>query len=131
MLTPDLVHARRQKDELKLVGLGARREQAMELAEMVVELAKEHVGRPREELEQAWQAIEVEPRDRKLLDGMTKLVEDALVFDSEVGDDAPALRAEVFRRATEARRALGEETASWKRLSDAIALALSAKPSEV
>ncbi|AKF07492.1 DUF790 family protein [Sandaracinus amylolyticus] len=109
MLTPDLVHARRQKDELKLVGLGARREQAMELAEMVVELAKEHVGRPREELEQAWQAIEVEPRDRKLLDGMTKLVEDALVFDSEVGDDAPALRAEVFRRATEARRALGDD----------------------
>ncbi|UJR79921.1 DUF790 family protein [Sandaracinus amylolyticus] len=109
MLTPDLVHARRQKDELKLVGLGARREQAIELAEMVVELAKEHVGRPREELEQAWQAIEVEPRDRKLLDGMTKLVEDALVFDSEVGDDAPALRAEVFRRATEARRALGED----------------------
>lgn len=108
MLTPDLVHARRQKDELKLVGLGARREHALELAEMVCELAKEHVGRPREELETAWQAIEVEPRDRKLLDGLIKLVEDGLVFDSEVGGDAPALRAEVFHRAAEVRRALGE-----------------------
>src|SRR5690606_10702820 len=70
----------------------------------------------------AWQAIEVEPRDRKLLDGIVKLVEDGLVFDSEVGDDAPALRAEVFRRAAAARRALGDdETFDRHALLEAIA----------
>lgn len=109
MLTADLVHARRQKDELKLVPLGARREHALELAETVIELAKDHVGRTREELEAAWQAIDVEPRDRKLLDGIEKLVEDGLVFESETGGDVIALRADVFRRATEARRALRED----------------------
>lgn len=109
MLNADLVHARRKKDTLEVVGLGARREAAVELAEVVIELAKDHVGRPREELEAAWQAVEAEPRDRKLLDGIQKLVEDQLVFENETGGDAIALRADVFQRAATARRELGEK----------------------
>ncbi|MDQ3032665.1 MAG: DUF790 family protein [Myxococcota bacterium] len=109
MLNADLVHARRKKDTLEVVGLGARREAALELAEVIIELAKAHVGRPREELEAAWQAVESEPRDRKLLDGIQKLVEDQLVFENETGGDAIALRADVFQRATRTRRALGEK----------------------
>jgi predicted nuclease of restriction endonuclease-like RecB superfamily len=111
MLTPDLVHTRRKKDALEVISLGARRELAMELAEITIDLAEQHVGRAREELELAWQAIEVEPRNRKLLDGIQKLVTDQLVFESDLGRDAVALRAEVFERAAEARRELasGEE----------------------
>lgn len=109
MLSADHVHARRKKDTLEVVGLGARREAAIELAEVVIELAKDHVGRPREELEAAWQAVEAEPRDRKLLDGIQKLVEDQLVFESETGGDVIALRADVWQRAARTRRELGDK----------------------
>lgn len=106
MLTADLVHARRKKDALEIVPLGARRELALDFAETVIEIARDHVGRSREELEGAWNAIEVEPRDRKLLDGIEKLVEDALLFESDSSGDPVAIRGEVFRRAAELRRAL-------------------------
>lgn len=106
MLTPDLIHTRRKKDTLEVVSIGARRELAVELAELTIELAKDHVGRMREELELAWQAIEVEPRDRKLLAGIQKLVTDQLVFEGDPSRDAVALRAEVFERAAAARRTL-------------------------
>ena len=53
------------------------------------------------------------------------------LIDSEWGTSENGRRAKYYRLTTPGRRALGEETASWKRLSDAIALALSAKPSEV
>jgi predicted nuclease of restriction endonuclease-like RecB superfamily len=104
MLSPDLVHARRQKDELVLVPLGKRREVALELAETVSSIARDHVGRTREELDDAWSAISAEPRDRKLLDGIVKLVEDRISFESDLDGDPIALREEVFRRATELRR---------------------------
>lgn len=111
MLTPDLIHTRRKKDTLEVVSIGARRELALELAELTIELAKDHVGRMREELELAWQAIEVEPRDRKLLAGIQKLVADQLVFEGDQSRDAVSLRAQVFERAAAARRTLagGEE----------------------
>ncbi len=108
MLTPDLVHTRRKKDALEVVPLGARRELAMELAEITIDLAEQHVGRAREELELAWQSIEVEPRNRKLLDGIQKLVTDQLVFESDLGRDAVSLRAEAFERAALARRSRDE-----------------------
>lgn len=108
MLTADLVHARRTKGDLALIPLGARREDAIDLARTVIDLARDHHGRTREELEEAWSAIDVEPRNRKLLDGITKLVEDGLSFESELDADPIALRAEVFQRAARARRELGE-----------------------
>ena len=39
-------------------------------------------------------------------------------------------RAKYYHLTAAGRRTLGEETASWKRLSDAIGLALSARPGE-
>lgn len=116
MLTPELVHVRRKGQELELVRLGARRQRALELAEMLVALARENLGCSREELEQAWAAIEVPPRDRKLLLGLMKLVEDSLVFDTDAEGDPVALRAEVFRRAAEVRKALGEHERFDRRL---------------
>lgn len=108
MLTADLVHTRRRAGQLHVVPLGARRERAETLAKDLVEIAAAHVGRTIGELEAAWDALEVEPRDRKLKDGLKKLVLDRLEVEAEVERDPAELRDAVFRRATEVRRALSE-----------------------
>ena len=50
---------------------------------------------------------------------------------SEWGTSDNNRKAKYYRLTAAGRRRLGEETASWNRLADAIALALSATPSEV
>src|SRR5215203_3431001 len=52
------------------------------------------------------------------------------LIDSEWGTSDNNRRAKYYRLTAAGRRALGEETASWQRLSAAIGLALSAKPKE-
>jgi predicted nuclease of restriction endonuclease-like RecB superfamily len=106
MLTADLVHTRRKGGELFVVPLGARREAAVELARTIADVIQAHVGRTREELDAALDAIVVEPRETKLKDGLVKLIEDGLEFEMGTELDPVALRGEVFARATEARRAL-------------------------
>ena len=104
MLTPELVHARRQKGQLVLVPLGGRAAEAEALARELVTTAEGMVGQSRQELEAAFEAIEVAPRDRKLKDGLVKLVEDRLAFDVETATDPVEVRRAVFLRATAARR---------------------------
>ena len=104
MLTADLVHTRRKGDQLHVVPLGARREAAIDLAASVLGAAESHEGLRREELDAALTAIEVEPRDDKLKNGLFKLVEDAIEFEVDAQVDPVALRGEVFERAASARR---------------------------
>jgi len=104
MLTPELVQARRQKGELLLVSLGPRKERAVTLASELVSAAEASLGQSRETLEAAWDGILVEPRDRKLKDALSKLIEDALAFDVETPVDPIELRRRVFTRATIERR---------------------------
>jgi predicted nuclease of restriction endonuclease-like RecB superfamily len=105
MLSPDHVRVRRQGSELKLLALGGElRERAVELARSARELACEHVGRTREELEDAWSTLEIAPRERKLLLGLKKLVEDACDFEAGDADEAASLRRELFLKATARRR---------------------------
>ncbi len=52
------------------------------------------------------------------------------LIDAVWGTSENNRRAKYYHLTAAGRRTLGEETASWKRLSDAIALALSAKPRE-
>jgi PadR family transcriptional regulator PadR len=52
------------------------------------------------------------------------------LIDGEWGTSDNNRRAKYYRLTAAGRRKLGEETASWNRLADAIALALSAKPQE-
>jgi predicted nuclease of restriction endonuclease-like RecB superfamily len=107
LLTADLVYARRSKGELKLVKLSPElRTIATELAEDFVALAQAHIGQTREELDEAWASIEVEPRARKLADGLRKLVDDALVFDNASEQDPGELRRAVFETAARQRRDL-------------------------
>ena len=106
MLTADLVTARRRGDELLVPPLDADdRARVEELAGLYLEIARAHVGRSREELEGTWRAVALAPRERRLADGVLKLVSDRCVFETAAVVDPAALRAQVFLRAAEARRA--------------------------
>ena len=52
------------------------------------------------------------------------------LISSEWGTSENNRKAKYYRLTTAGRRRLGEETASWNRLADAIAMALSATPQE-
>lgn len=104
MLTADLVDVRRVGKELRLVPLDARvRARATELAGVFLHLARAHVGRSREEFEEACAAVATGPRERRLCDGLCKLIEDRCEFDAEAPVDPEELRREVFLRASQAR----------------------------
>ncbi|MCA9607663.1 MAG: DUF790 family protein [Myxococcales bacterium] len=110
MLTADLVHARRKKGTLTLTALGPdRKDRALRIAEEYREIAEAHVELTRDELEEAWKAVHVGAKDRKLADGLKKLVSDGLEFAVSVDEDPVKLRREVFERATAARKSLGED----------------------
>jgi PadR family transcriptional regulator, regulatory protein PadR len=64
-----------------------------------------------------------------LYQALTRLEHQGLI-DSEWGTSDNNRRAKFYRLTAAGRRKLGAETASWNRLADAIALALSAKPQE-
>ena len=107
MLTADHVHARRSKGALKLTSLKPeQRQRALTLATSYYELARSHVGQTREELGEAWKAVEVKARERKIADGLKKLIEDKLEFEVGGDGDPVALRRDVFERATARRQAL-------------------------
>jgi len=107
MLTADLVSARRRGDALHIVPLDASaRSRVEELAAIYAEIARAHVGRSREDLQTTWREVAVAPHERRLADGVLKLVSDRCVFEPPADIDPGALRGEVFLRASAARRAL-------------------------
>jgi uncharacterized protein len=104
VLTADLVGARRRGDELQVAPLDPEaRARVEELAAIYLEIARAHLGRTREELEATWRAVALAPRERRLADGVCKLVSDRCVFETAAAIDPAALRAEVFLRASAAR----------------------------
>jgi predicted nuclease of restriction endonuclease-like RecB superfamily len=121
VLTADLVNARRRGNVLHVTALDEdARVRAAAMADVFLNLARDHVGRTREELEEAWGAVEVDGRDRRLADGLCKLVEDRCALDAETTFDPEALRRELFLRATTARR---EGTFDRDRILDEVATA--------
>jgi predicted nuclease of restriction endonuclease-like RecB superfamily len=107
VLTADLDNARRRGTELRLVSLDAAgRERAATIAEALVAVAAAHVGRTREELEGAFSAVDVGPREHRMRDGLVKLIEDRCSFDAGDDVDPEAVRRDVFTRASAARAAL-------------------------
>jgi predicted nuclease of restriction endonuclease-like RecB superfamily len=106
LLTADLVHARRRGDELKLVPLdAAARARATALATTLLGLARAHVGQRRADFDEACAAVEVAPRERRLFDGLCKLIEDRCEFAAEAPLEPEELRRTVFAAASAARRA--------------------------
>ncbi|MSP60267.1 MAG: DUF790 family protein [Myxococcales bacterium] len=115
MLTADHVHARRVKGELRIAPLdGPRRVRARELCEVYLAIARDLVGRTRDDLDEACAAVEVHPAERRLADGIRKLIEDRCTFDAEPAVDPEELRRALFLRAAAARRELPDE-ASFER----------------
>lgn len=107
MLTADLVNARRRGGELHLVSFDdAARATARALAGALLGAAAAHVGRTREELQDALSAMEVGPRDYRLRDGLAKLIEDRCRFDSGDASSPEDIRRETFTRAAGVRAEL-------------------------
>jgi predicted nuclease of restriction endonuclease-like RecB superfamily len=116
MLSPEHVRVRRKGNELQLLGLDkGLAERAVTLAREVSDIAREHVGRTREEVARAWLAIEHAPRERRVLGGLMKLVEDASTFEMPENVDPPALRSEIFLEAAARRRS--DEPNAFERAS--------------
>lgn len=109
MLTADLVRWRSTKeDELVLRQIAPKRRNAAKgLAAELIAAAARHVGESREDLKAAWACITVASPDRKVFEGLKKLVRDRCEFASEETLDPPALRAEVFGAASAARAGEG------------------------
>lgn len=106
MLTAELVKVRRKGDELVLAKLDAEeRRGGVALADDLVRVAHEHVGRTRAELDEELDAIPIAAKDRKLGDGLRKLLEDACELDADERAPAEDVRREVFLRAAELHRA--------------------------
>ncbi|HEX4337750.1 MAG TPA: DUF790 family protein [Polyangiaceae bacterium] len=101
MLTADHVRARKKAGELLVRRLDAKeRARAEELATAYLSIAAAHIGRTREELVEAWSEVPVPPRDRKIADGLRKLVEDASELESKTPVDPIELRREIFSAAS-------------------------------
>jgi len=107
MLTADHLEARIKDGALVLRKLDAKaRLEAERLAQAYLDDAHAHVGKLREELEEAWTAHDAGSRG-KLAAGLQKLVEDRCSYDEDESVDPIALRRELFQRACRARREHG------------------------
>ena len=108
-MTADLVRARKRGRELQLTKLGGKqRQRAIELAEAVLAAARASVGQSRAELAEAWSGLAGKPSERRLVDGLAKLVEDASEFAADTEHDPAELRREVFLAAEALRQRPGE-----------------------
>ncbi len=110
MLTADLVSARRRGSELRLSqNDDARRARVAVMAEALTARAREELGRPRDDVEEALRetaaALEERAAERRLSAAVGKLVRDGLRFEETAAGVSAELRRELFRRAAAARRA--------------------------
>lgn len=106
MLTADLVRARVKNGALALSPLkGKTKARAIEIAEAYLAAAAQPDIR-RHELDAAFASVATGARERKLADGLKKLVLDRCEMQMEASIDPIELRRELFQRAATARQAL-------------------------
>ena len=107
MLPPELTRARRREGKLTLAPLSAaERARATEVSEALLTVTRAGLGQDREELEASWAAVQVAAKERKLLLGLTHLVEASSEFTSPAGVEPEAVRRSVFTHAAQMRAAL-------------------------
>jgi uncharacterized protein len=109
VLTADLVGVRRRGDELRLVPVDDRRRAHIEaLATALTRVAREHVGKTRDEVDDALdgaaRGADGGGGEQRLTNAVLKLVRDGCRYDEPDPEPAQALRRDVFRRAAAARR---------------------------
>lgn len=108
MLPPELTRARKRQGMLVLSPLSAaERARATELGEALLELTRGAIGREREEVEATWNSVPVAPKERKLLSGLTHLLEARSEFTAPAGLEPELVRREVFGLAARLRAELG------------------------
>jgi uncharacterized protein len=104
LLTADLVKPVSQGGALRVRALtGVRRARALAYAEDLCALARAHVGLTRGELDDALR-LEVDPKDKKLVLGLAKLVEDRCRYEQSSPLDPQRVRPLLWQKAAEARR---------------------------
>ncbi|AKT42779.1 DUF790 family protein [Chondromyces crocatus] len=108
MLTSDLVRVRRSKEGALTPQYlkGASAERLLPVAAAYVKILEAHVGRSRDEIEAALDAIPVPARDRVAALGLRKVLDDGCAFEVREGVDAEGIRREVFAAAAAAHRSL-------------------------
>jgi uncharacterized protein len=108
VLPPELTRARKREGKLTLSPLSAAdRARATELGQALLDVTAAAIGREREEVEAGWAAVPVAAKERKLLLGLTHLVEARSEFSAPVSAEPEAVRRAVFERAASRRAALG------------------------
>jgi uncharacterized protein len=107
MLPPELTRARKREGKLTLSPLSAaERARAAEVAEALLLVTNAALGRDREEVEAGWAAVPVAAKERKLLLGLTHLVEARSEFTAPSSAEPEVVRRAVFGRAAKRRQAL-------------------------
>lgn len=122
MLTVDLVSAFRKGDRLHLRKLSREaKERVLVLAEAYLDIAKCSLERTLGEFEDMCAAVPVQVQDKKLAEGLIKLVTDRCEFETSADIDPALLREGVFKAASRLRQAAGHAS-DFKR-EDALASA--------
>ncbi len=107
MLPPELTRARKREGKLTLSPLSAaERARAAELGHALLEVTRAAVGQEREEVEAGWAAVPAAAKERKLLLGLTHLVEARSEFSAPSGLEPEQIRRAVFERAASLRASL-------------------------
>lgn len=107
MLPPELTRARKREGKLTLSPLSAaERARATELGQALLDVTQAALGRDREEVEAGWAAVPAAAKERKLLLGLTHLVEGRAEFSSPSGLEPERIRRAVFERAASVRASL-------------------------
>ncbi|MCA9586765.1 MAG: DUF790 family protein [Myxococcales bacterium] len=107
MLTADLAVVRKRAGELHPGRLrGRTRDQALLHAEALLGCARDMVGGTRDDLDEAFAALDDAGLQRRVALGLRKLVVDACTFEAEPPVAASELRERVFTLASATRRAL-------------------------
>jgi predicted nuclease of restriction endonuclease-like RecB superfamily len=108
VLPPELTRARKREGKLTLSPLSApERSRATEVSEALLAVTRAAVGCDREEVEAGWASVPVAAKERKLLLGLTHLVEARSEFSAPAGAEPEAVRRSVFTHAAQMRAALG------------------------
>lgn len=100
MLPPELTRARKREGKLLLSALSAaERTRAIELAELLLGVTQAALGEPREDVQASWAALPVAAKERKLLAGLTHLLESHAEFTAPASAEPEVVRRAVFERA--------------------------------
>jgi predicted nuclease of restriction endonuclease-like RecB superfamily len=107
VLPPELTRARKREGKLSLSALSpAERARATEIAELLIGVTRAALGEPREDVQASWAALPVAAKERKLLAGLTHLLEGHAEFAAPTSAEPEAVRRAVFERAARRRAQL-------------------------